>query len=112
MDTMMLIGSKRVAGSGAPEAIVNPRTAETILDLPEASLDQVNAAVAAAEKGFRSWSRTTPVERSTLLLKLADRIEAEGEEFATLESINCGKPRYAVLRDEIPAVVDCFRFFA
>ena len=36
------------------------------------------------------------------MLKLADRIEAKAESFATLEALNCGKPRHAVLRDEIP----------
>ena len=112
MDKLMLIGSERVAGGGSPEQIINPRTGELILDLPEATLDQVDSAVAEAGKAFRTWSRTTPVERSNLLLKLADRIEAEAEDFATLEAQNCGKPRYAVLRDEIPAIADCFRFFA
>ena len=42
----------------------------------------------------------------------ADAIEREGEAFATLEALNCGKPRLRVLNDEIPAIVDCFRFFA
>jgi acyl-CoA reductase-like NAD-dependent aldehyde dehydrogenase len=61
---------------------------------------------------FAQWSRTTPASRSTLLLRLADAIERHAEEFAALESLNCGKPYLAVLNDELPAVVDCFRFFA
>ncbi len=68
--------------------------------------------MAAASKAFLTWGRTTPGERSGLLLKLADRIEADAEVFARLESQNCGKPYIRVLEDEIPAVVDCFRFFA
>jgi aminobutyraldehyde dehydrogenase len=112
LDTQMLIGSKFVAGTDAPEAVVNPKTEETIVGLPEASPAQVDAAVNAAEKAFQSWSRTTPGERSGLLLKLADAIEKDGEAFATLEALNCGKPRIRVLQDEIPGVVDCFRFFA
>ena len=60
----------------------------------------------------RAWSRTTPAERSALLLKLADRIEAEAEAFAKLESQNCGKPPARALADELPAIIDCFRFFA
>ena len=43
---------------------------------------------------------------------VADRIEAEAAEFAALEALNCGKPINAVLNDEIPAIVDCWRFFA
>ncbi|WP_243375121.1 gamma-aminobutyraldehyde dehydrogenase [Microvirga solisilvae] len=108
----MLIGSRFEAGVEDAETILNPRTGETVMKLPEASMDQVDRAVSAAEAAFTSWSRTTPGERSALLLKLADRIEAEAEAYATLEALNCGKPRYLVLRDEIPAIVDCFRFFA
>ncbi|HMA11494.1 MAG TPA: gamma-aminobutyraldehyde dehydrogenase, partial [Steroidobacteraceae bacterium] len=47
-----------------------------------------------------------------LLLKLADRIEADGAAIAALESQNCGKPLAAVLGDEIPAIADVLRFFA
>jgi aminobutyraldehyde dehydrogenase len=68
--------------------------------------------VAAATRAFETYSRTSPAQRSGLMLKLADRIEAEAEDFAALEALNCGKPFNAVLNDEMPAVVDCLRFFA
>jgi aminobutyraldehyde dehydrogenase len=112
MQTEMLIGSSFVKGTETPETILNPKTEDTIVQLPEASPDQVHWAVDSATRAFSTWSRMTPGERSGLILKLADRIEAEAEDFATLEALNCGKPRYAVLRDEMPAIVDCFRFFA
>ena len=112
LDTEMLIGSKFVAGTEAPESVINPKTEETIVKLPDASPAQVDAAVEAASKAFQTWSRTTPAERSALLLKLADAIDAEAEAFATLEALNCGKPRIRVLQDEMPGVTDCFRFFA
>ncbi|MFH2017083.1 MAG: gamma-aminobutyraldehyde dehydrogenase [Pseudomonadota bacterium] len=112
MDTQMLIGSAFEAGTETDEKIFNPKTGETILDLPEASQGQIEAAVAAAEKAFATWSRTTPGQRSGYLLRIADRIEAEAKAFATLEALNCGKPINAVLNDELPAIVDCWRFFA
>jgi hypothetical protein len=112
LDTQMLIGSKFVDGTEAPEAVINPKTEETIVKLPDASTAQVDAAVDAAAKAFKTWSRTTPAERSALLLKLADAIDGDAESFATLEALNCGKPRIRVLQDEMPGVVDCFRFFA
>jgi len=112
MDTQMLIGAKFEKGTETEEQILNPKTGDTILDLAEASQAQIDAAVAAAEKAFATWSRTTPAQRSGYLLKIADRIEAEAQEFATLEALNCGKPINAVLNDEIPAIVDCYRFFA
>ena len=112
MQTKLFIGGAFVNGEGADEEILNPATGALIAKIPSASKNQIDAAVAAASKAFVTWGRTTPGERSGLLLKLADRIEAEAEVFARLESQNCGKPYIRVLEDEIPAVVDCFRFFA
>ena len=112
MQTEMLIGSRFEKGTETEEQILNPKTGETILGLAEASQSQIEAAVAAAEKALVGWSRTTPAQRSGYLLKIADRIEADAEEFSALEALNCGKPINAVLNDEIPAIVDCYRFFA
>ncbi|MGN6303737.1 MAG: aldehyde dehydrogenase family protein, partial [Mesorhizobium sp.] len=112
MHTEMLIGATFEKGTEAGEPVLNPKTGATILELPEANPAQIEAAVAAAEKAFASWSRTTPAERSACLLRIADRIEADATEFARLEALNCGKPINSVLNDEIPAIVDCWRFFA
>ncbi len=112
MDTQMLIGAKFEAGTEAEEKILNPKTGEVILDLPEASLGQIDAAVDAAEKAFEDWAATTPGQRSAYLLAIADAIEKDADGFAALESLNCGKPINAVKNDEIPAIVDCWRFFA
>ncbi|MBO3762095.1 gamma-aminobutyraldehyde dehydrogenase [Ciceribacter sp. L1K22] len=112
MDTQMLIGSQFVAGTETEEKILNPKTGETILDLPEASLSQIDSAADAAEKAFDSWAATTPGQRSAYLLQIADAIEKDADAFAALEALNCGKPINAVRNDEIPAIVDCYRFFA
>ncbi len=112
MNTEMLIGSKFVAGTEVAEQVLNPKTSGLILALPEASDSQIDAAVSAAKRAFPTWSRTTPSERSSYLLKIADAIEADAEGFAKLEALNCGKPINAVLNDELPAIVDCYRFFA
>jgi aminobutyraldehyde dehydrogenase len=112
MNTEMLIGGRFVAGEGEPEHVLNPATGELIVKVPEATTDQVSAAVLAAERAFPAWARLTPKDRAALLLRLADRVEAEGEAFARIESLNCGKPYAAALNDEIPAIADVFRFFA
>ena len=112
MQTGMLIGSKLSNGKGAAVPVVDPKTGKKIVALKEASAAQVDEAVAAATKAFQSWSRTTPAQRAALMSKLADRIEAETDAFAALEAQNCGKPLHAVKNDEMPAIVDCFRFFA
>ncbi len=112
LSTQLLIDGQFVTGEGQAEPILNPANGEQITAVPEASFEQVNRAVNGAQRAFAQWSRTTPASRSNLLLRLADLIERHAEEFAALESLNCGKPYLAVLNDELPAVVDCFRFFA
>jgi aminobutyraldehyde dehydrogenase len=110
--TKLLINGVFVEGEGGEEAIVNPATGQKLATVREASPAQIDAAVAGAAAAFKSWGHTTPQERSLLLLRLADRIEQEAAAFVELESQNCGKPRVRVLNDEMPAIVDCFRFFA
>lgn len=112
LPTQLLIDGAFVAGEGEAEKVLNPSTGELLVALPEASVEQVHRAVSAAHRAFDAWSESTPMERSRLLLKLADAIEARGEQFARLESLNCGKPYARALGDEIPAVADCFRYFA
>ncbi|MGE8419896.1 gamma-aminobutyraldehyde dehydrogenase [Pseudomonas tussilaginis] len=112
MQTRLLINGQLVAGEGDALAVLNPALGSVLVEINEASEAQVDAAVRAADHAFDSWSQTTPKDRSLLLLKLADSIEAHGEELARLESDNCGKPFAAALNDEIPAIADVFRFFA
>jgi len=110
--TEMLIDHQLVSGEGAEEIILNPSTGESLCSVREASSEQVARAVSAASRAWDSWSQTTPAERAGLLLKLADAVETHATQFAKLESLNCGKPYARVLSDEIPAIADCFRYFA
>ena len=112
MQTDMLIGGAFEAGTEREETVLNPRTGETLLKMPEASAGQIDRAVKAARAAFPGWSRTTPGERSAKLLAIADAVEANADDLARLEALNCGKPIGAVTGDEIPAIADCFRFFA
>jgi aminobutyraldehyde dehydrogenase len=112
MNTKLLVNGKLVKGKGDELGVLDPATGKVIAQVAEASEEQITAAVKAAAKAFPGWAATVPKDRSTLLLKLADRIEAEAMDFARLESQNCGKPLNAALNDEIPAIADVFRFFA
>lgn len=108
----MLIGAGFEPGAGTPMPVINPRTGTPILTLADADPRQVERAVTAAVTAFPAFARLAPAERGAMLLTLADRIEADAETFARLEALNCGKPYPCVLRDELPAIIDCFRFFA
>src|SRR4029079_19549645 len=112
MNTKLLINGKLTGGAGDKEDVLDPATSKTIATVGEASDGQIDNAIKAAQKAFPAWSATVPKDRAALLLKVADRIEAEAAEHASIESQNCGKPYNAVLNDEIPAIADVYRFFA
>ena len=112
MQTRLLIDGVLTGGEGAAESIIDPASGAQIAQVPEASREQVEAAVGAAKAAFKGWSQTPPKDRAALLLKLADKIESEAGTLAELESRNTGKPLAAALNDEMPAIADVFRFFA
>ena len=112
MQTQLLIGGRLVSGEGVAEAVLDAASGEKIAAVPEASLEQVNAAVMAAEAAFPGWARIVPRDRASLLLRIADHIDAEAPAYAALESRNTGKPLAAMLADELPSIADVFRFFA
>jgi betaine-aldehyde dehydrogenase len=97
---------------GATEEVVNPATGEPIAEAPLSTEEDVDRAVKAARSAFGEWSTKPPMERSAALLKIADLIEERGDEIADLESADAGKPRNAVLEDEVPVMADNLRFFA
>jgi betaine-aldehyde dehydrogenase len=107
------IGGKGVEpAEGGMEDVVNPATGEAIAEAPLSTKADVDAAVAAAKEAFPGWAATPPGERARALLRIADLIEERGEEIADLEAADAGKPRSAVLEDEIPVMADQLRFFA
>lgn len=112
MQHQLFIDGKLVNGEGEKQAVYNPATGEVLLEIAEASAAQVDAAVRAADSAFAIWGQTTPKARAACLLKLAQVIEDNAQALAELESLNCGKPLHCVFNDELPAVVDVFRFFA
>src|ERR1700730_14403772 len=110
----MFIGGKWQAGSGGElQDIVNPATGQVIAQVPKGTEQDVDEAVKAARKAYDEvWFDSTPRDRSEGLLKLAEPIDASGEERPGMESENVGKPLAATLSEEIPPIADCFRFFA
>ncbi len=112
LDTDMLIGSNFVAGTDSPEPVVNPKTEDLIVNLAGSFALAGRCGGERGRQGLQELVTHHARRAVGLILKLADAIEKESESFATLEALNCGKPRIRVLQDEMPAVVDCFRYFA
>ncbi len=99
------------SASGRTMDVINPADDRVIAKVPASDTEDVDRAVDAAATAFGSWQHSTPQDRSLLLLKLADALEARADEFGRLESSNAGKPVGAAI-DEMAVSVDLFRFFA
>ena len=98
--------------NGETGADIGPATGETIAEVALGTKEDVDRAVRAAQKAYDEvWYDTPPKERSALMLKLADAMEADAEELARLEAIDVGKP-ISVSSADLPFIVDNLRFFA
>jgi betaine-aldehyde dehydrogenase len=98
---------------GRTDPVYNPATGEEIAQAPSSTREDVDRAVKAARDAFENgWGTTTPAERATAILHIADAIEQHADEITGLEAANAGKPFEAFKNDEIPAMVDNLRFFA
>jgi acyl-CoA reductase-like NAD-dependent aldehyde dehydrogenase len=91
--------------------VIEPATEAVLEELPTAGAEQVDAAVERAREAFPAWRAMGPAERASLLYGLADALAARGEELATLEARNAGKP-IADARGEMDMVAATFRYYA
>ncbi|GGY12681.1 aminobutyraldehyde dehydrogenase [Streptomyces anandii] len=105
-------GTDVPAASGATLRLTDPATALPHGTAPLCGPEDVDAACRAAQEAFEHWSATTPAERQTALLRIADALERQGDAVARAEVADTGKPRARFLTDELPAVVDVLRYFA
>ncbi len=92
-------------------AVLNPATEETIVELPSPGAEAADEAVALAKAAFPAWRAVAPSDRARLLRRLATLVEEHGEELARIESENVGKP-ISGARGEIGMVADVFHFYA
>ncbi len=110
----MFLGGEWVqAKEGGTRTILNPADNETIAQVADGSLADVETAVTHARRGFDSgpWPRMRAQERATYLFKLADLIDQNAEALATLETRNNGKPLREAKYDVADAA-NCFRYYA
>jgi acyl-CoA reductase-like NAD-dependent aldehyde dehydrogenase len=109
----LFIDGKWVEASGGKTfAATNPANGEHLADCAAASPEDVDRAVSAATKAFRSWKKTSPTERAGLLMKIADLIDANAEHLAMVETLDNGKPIRETSAIDVPLSSDHFRYFA
>jgi acyl-CoA reductase-like NAD-dependent aldehyde dehydrogenase len=114
IETRMLIGGDLVeAASGKTFETINPANGDVLASIPLGDASDVDRAVAAARKAFKSgiWSRMEPRKRMNVLYRLARLIEENALQFALLESLDVGKPILDVLAYDVPTAALTFQFF-
>ncbi len=100
------------SASGQTTDLINPSTGEVFASAPLSGEEDINRAYKAASNAFEGWRDSTPSERQSALLKIADVLEANAEELVAIESENTGKPIAVTMSEEIPPMIDQIRFFA
>jgi acyl-CoA reductase-like NAD-dependent aldehyde dehydrogenase len=88
----LIDGDWSPARSGETYDLVNPATEDVIEPMPWGDEDDARMALDAAAQAFPAWSHTTPYERAAILLRAADLIEAQADDFAMLTTQEAGKP--------------------
>lgn len=107
------IGGKWIAPTkGEYFDVISPITGKNYTKAARSSAEDVELALDAAHAAADKWGKTSTTERSNILLKIADRIEANLALIATADTIDNGKPIRETMNADIPLTVDHFRYFA
>ncbi|MCC8014642.1 MAG: aldehyde dehydrogenase family protein [Eubacterium sp.] len=111
---MFIDGEWVLSSSGKTFKSINPSNGETLAEITEGTVGDVRKAVSAAKKSFyktREWRDMDSQTRGDYILKIADAIDAEREEFAEIDSLDHGKP----LREaecDVDDAIHTFRYYA
>lgn len=91
---------------------ISPVNGQKFCEIPRSTAEDIEYALDAAHRAKESWGKTSPAERAKVLLKIADRMEANLEMLAVTETWDNGKPVRETLAADIPLAIDHFRYFA
>lgn len=107
-------GESRSGRGDAPLEVINPSTGALLCEFPPASRGDVDDAATVARQAFDDgrWRLLPPAEKTRILLRVADLIEAHGAELAELEMLEGGKLLRAAEKAEVPFAAECFRYHA
>ena len=92
--------------------VITPISGKPYTKAARSGAEDIELALDAAHAAADKWGRTSPTDRSNLLLKIADRLEANLELLAYAETVDNGKPIRETLNADIPLTIDHFRYFA
>ena len=91
---------------------LTPVTGKPLCDIARSSAEDIELALDAAHKARAAWGTTAPAARAQILLKIADKMEANLKLIAMVETLDNGKPIRETTAADIPLAIDHFRYFA
>lgn len=91
---------------------ITPLTGKVFCEVARGTAEDIEKALDAAHAAAPAWGRTSTTERSNILLRIADRMEANLEDLAVIETYDNGKPVRETLAADLPLAIDHFRYFA
>ena len=106
------IDGASVITGGPTHRVINPANGTTVAELALATAADVDVAVASARAALRGWASAAPVERSTVLAKLAELVTANADVFVAEEVAQTGKPVRLATEFDVPGSIDNISFFA
>ena len=92
--------------------VINPANGEVIAQVSDAAQSDVDLAVESANRGFKTWSNTSPAARAAVLFKLADLLEQHREELAQIETCQSGKLIHIARAFEVDQAAHFLRYYA
>lgn len=105
-------GKWTAPASGKYFDVITPLDGSVMTKAAHSNAQDLDLAVDAATEAFKTWGKTSATQRSIILNKIADRIEANLEMIAAVETVDNGKPIRETLNADIPLAIDHFRYFA
>lgn len=105
-------GKWTAPSSGKYFDVITPLDGTVMAKAAHSNAQDLELAVNAASEAFKTWGKTSSTERSIILNKIADRMEANLEKIAVVETVDNGKPVRETLNADIPLAIDHFRYFA
>lgn len=91
---------------------ISPIDGQSFTKIPRSGKEDIDLALDAAHKAFATWSRTSPTERSNVLLKIAAIMEENLDYLAAIETVDNGKPIRETKAADLPLAIDHFRYYA
>ena len=104
--------AERDALSGETIETPNPATGEALTTIARGRREDVDLAVASAQKAFPAWAKTDPNERTRILWRVGELVLAKLEELARIEALDTGKPIANARLIDVPRTADTFFYFS